>query len=157
MYSILRNNRGGISTIVATFLLLGIVIAAAAYLAGFMGSFMNLKATPSAQVVVLDHPNLLSSGFAFVIRHIGGDAIRFDNLMVVVYDSSKNIVYSGLLDSDNFIHAQLSAEGYNSSFFETGEQIIAKKEVIEKEGVYEIAIYYTPSNSLICSRQISIS
>ncbi len=157
MYEAISSNRGGISTIVATLLLLGIVVASATYLAGFMSGFMKLKSTPNIQLAVQDCPDPLNSGCSFIIRHIGGDSVRFDDLMVVVYDSSGKVIYSGVVSSGDFTLDQISSSGHNSVFFEVGEQIMAKNSVVSREGVYEISIYYTPTNSLICNRLVSIT
>jgi len=157
LLSMLKNRKGGISTVVATLLLLGAVIAASTYLASFVSGFMNLKQTPNLQLVIQDYPDSLDSGFSFVIRHIGGDAVRFEDIMVVICDSSGDMVYSGTLNSEDFLANQVSIRGYNSTFFEVGEQVLAKREVVGSEGVYEISVYYIPSNSMIYTKRVFLS
>ena len=152
-----------ISGVVVAALLIMIVVVAVAVIAAFLGGLLSFQKTPSVQFGVSDSPATLgASSDAFIVRHLGGDSVRFDDMVLVVYNASGSRIYDSVVGTDtNIVKDQLSTtSGHSDSFYEAGEQLIAKATVLGASpapGTYEIVIYYKPTMEVLTDQQVSIT
>lgn len=159
-----RDERG-ISQIIVVALLIAVAVVGVAVIAAFMGGLLNFNKPPSAQFKVADHPDVVTDtgANAFVVRHLGGDRVLFSDIILTVYDSNHNLLYSKDVKSDNGVNVtvnQLTATGYDSNFFEGGEEIIAKNTVLgatPAAGTYEVVLYYKPTMQPMVDQNVMIS
>ena len=158
-------DENAISQIVVVALLIAVALVGVAVIASFMGGLMTFNKMPEAQFKIADHPDVVTAtgAKAFVVRHLGGDRINFNDIILVVYDSNKNVLFNNVVDptdTTNFTVNQLSSPGYSDSFFEGGEQIAASNTVLgatPAAGTYEIVLYYKPTMQPMADQEVMIS
>jgi len=131
---------------------------------------MTFEKLPNAQFDVSDDPNPIASATAssgaLVIRHLGGDRISYNDLILAVYDSNKNLLYSKDLatartDGD-VTYDEITASGYTAAnqFFEGGEQILASNNTLggaNNAGSYEVVLYYKPTMQPLVDQVIVVT
>lgn len=151
-----------VSQIVVVALLIAVAVVGVAVIASFVGGLMSFNKPPSAQFRVSDHPDVVTAteANAFVVRHLGGDRILFSDIILAVYDSDHQLLYSKdvkTASSTDVTLNQFSATGYDNDFFEGGEEIVAKNVSISSAGTYEIVLYYKSTMQPLVDQQVMIS
>lgn len=153
----------GINQVLTVALLIAMAVVVSAALFSYTTGFVPTKKTPVAQFAIDDHPDVVGPGNkAFIIRHLGGDRINFNDLILAVYDANRNLIYNkdvATANGTDVIVNQLSSPGYDNNFFEGGEQIIANCSGVgvTTAGTYEIVLYYKPTMQPLVDRHVSIT
>jgi len=156
----------GISDIIVAALLIAIGLVAVAAIGAFVGGLMTFEKAPSAQFAIADAPDDVNktNANAFIIRHLGGDRIRYDDLILVVYDvdTGEQIYNKVVADDDvnnggNISKNELKASGYSDTFFEGGEQLVVNNNVISTPGTYEIVLYYRATMQPLADKEVAIT
>gem|GEM_PF-3333844 len=160
----------GISNVIGAALLVVAVVLGVGALMSAMQSMTDVPEVPRAQFDISDHPDSVTAANAngFIVRHLGGDRINYNDLLLVVYDSNGNKIYSKIVSdaasANEVTQDQVSGAPYDTNFFEGGEQIIAAASILDPNndgtpdaGTYEIALYYKPTMSVLVDRNVMIS
>ena len=152
-----------VSEVMAAMLLMAVVVLAIAAVATNIFGMTNVEMAPNVRLDIMDHPDAINPAAtgenAFIIRHMGGDRINYNDIIVAVYDSSGQMIYNSIVSEDptNLTRQQMTGTAYNDNFFEGGEQIVASDGVLNQAGTYEIAVYYKPTMTLLYKEAVMIS
>ncbi len=158
----------GISQIVVIALMIGIAVAAAASIAAFTGGLLSFHKTPNVQLTAYDDPTPVSQATrvrgAFIIRDLGGDRVSYNDLVLVVYNSTGQLIYNNVVANavgKDLTLEELNAPGYTKpgKFFEGGEEILAGNATIggNNPGTYEVVLYYKPTMQPLLDKKIVVT
>jgi len=152
-----------VSNVIVAALLLTVAIVGVAVIASFMGGVMDFKKTPIAQFKIVDDPNPVDDATAttgvIIIRHLGGDGIPYNELVLSVYASNGSVLYQGTLPNDNGINYKIEDNTDPSDYFNGGDQIFLGNGTIggNNAGTYEVVLYYKPTMQPIVDKKVTVS
>lgn len=154
-----------VSDVVSKALMIGLVVVAVAVIGAFVGGIMDFKRAPMAQFRIIDDPRPISDATVdegvIIIRHLGGDGIPYNEIVLAVYDARGYNLFQETL-SDN----PTTGAGYNVSDrtspateFNGGDQLFLGNGTIggNNAGTYEVVLYSKPTMQPILSKKITVS
>lgn len=156
----LLKNKKALSNVISTLILIGaaVVLAAAAY--AFGAGFAPHEKTPIAQISFVDYPTALSSGNAFIIKHLGGDSIPLNKARLIIFNATTNqVVYSSVITDDpkNFTLNNTGIYGPVGQALDPNEDIVVHSTAINNQpGTYRIQLVYEPTKQVIAEDTITI-
>ncbi len=163
--SFVRDERA-VSNVIVTALLLIVAIVGVGVIASFMGGVMDFKKTPVAEYKIMDDPDPVADATAtqgvIIIRHLGGDGIPYNELVLAVYNSKGDVLYqSGTsLSTDNGNVVNITDKTSPSTDFNGGDQIFLGNGTIggsNNPGTYEVVLYYKPTMQPLVDKKVTVS
>ena len=164
-YRSFKRDEKGLSNVIVMALLIVIGILGVAALSSIMTQTTGgIEQLPRVHFDVKDHPDVVTNtnSDAFIIRHLGGDRVNYNDLMLAVYASNGSKIYSKIITDAQTSYdvslEQVSGGAYDNNFFEGSEQIVANSTVVgHSAGTYTVTVYYKPSMTVLCEKDIMVS
>lgn len=150
----------GVSPVIGVILMVAITVILAAVIASFVFGLGSKapKAAPQASLVVSAYNNTTKfdvSGDLIIIEHQGGENILWEEIKVIVENTTDTLTYT-----EDYFKDTKKESGSGNDFFEPGEKLIIKEN--ESEGLFNagdsitVKVLHIPSNQMMLNTKVVV-